>query len=89
MVAHFIRKRDTCERLMLERPRMWKGSDVYPDFGDGGAGRGRRWRRGGGGKEIPSIADLGEGGRWLVGPAGEVAWPSIFVLVYCFVMKES
>lgn len=74
---------------------MWKGSGVYPDaagdpelptFWDGGAGRERRWRRGGGGKEIPSIADLGEGGRWLVGLDGEdifessplVTWPSIF-----------
>lgn len=57
---------------MPERPRMWKGSGVYPDaagnselgaFEDGVAGRERRWRRGSGAKEIPSIADLGEGGR--------------------------
>lgn len=88
---------------MPERPRMWKGPGLYPDaagnpelptFGDGGAGGERRWRGEGGGKEIPSRADLGEGGRWLVGPAGEdmfessplVAWPSIFVggiLLFC------
>lgn len=90
---------------MPRRPRMWKGSGVYPDAAgdpelptseDGGAGRERRWRRGGGGKEIPSIADLGEAGRWLVGLNGEdifefsplVAWPSIFLLVYYFVMKR-
>lgn len=57
---------------MPERPRMSKRSGVYPDaagdpelptFWDGGAGRERRWRRGGGGKETPSIADLGEAGR--------------------------
>lgn len=74
---------------------MRKGSGVYPDaagdpelstFGNDGAGRERRWRREGGGKEIPSIADLGEKGRWLVGLDGEdafessplVAWSSIF-----------
>lgn len=48
---------------------MWKRSGVYPDaardselgtFGEVNAGR---ERRGGGVKEIPSIADLGEGGR--------------------------
>lgn len=89
---------------MPERPRMWKGSGVYPDaagnselgtFGDGGAGRGRRWR-GGGAKEIPSIADLGEGGRWMVVLDGEdvfessplVAWPSIAVLLYYLEIEE-
>ena len=70
---------------MPERPRMWKGSGVYPDAGgnselgtfeNGGAGRGRQWRRGCGAKEIASIADLGEGRRWMVVLDGEDVFES-------------
>lgn len=57
---------------------MWKRSGLYPDAAGsselckfGSAGRERRLWRGCGAREIPSIADLGEGGRWVVALDGE------------------